>query len=161
MENITRRCIKILHFMENKGPQKDAKYCIRGLEGHTLHGSRYKRKIRDASIACVLEEQCRQIEEQGFLQDTVIATIYRQIASSSQQRAHVLGCRDHKVAQLLYSENEYHFRATPTKPPLRSIIKLTGVDPNSSHKSRPEIPDMRSCSLDGSLQQAKNNARAA
>lgn len=103
MEQITKRCYKILRRME--GGNDSRKYCMRGLEGHTSVGHIIKKKNRTAAMAAVLTVQAEQWDEQKF-DDQAIADAYQRTSSSCQLWAQVIGKRDEESAEAIHYPNE-------------------------------------------------------
>lgn len=107
MENLARRCMHILHRVENgRGANAGKKYCMRGLEGHTRGGSISKRRNRDAAITSVLAEQRRQLEGYGEIDFQSLAQAYSRTTSSSSMWATVVGQRDQQAAEEYLSSIE-------------------------------------------------------
>lgn len=103
MEEITRRCHKVLRKMEQG---KSNKYNTRGLERHSTIGYICKDKVRSAAVAAVLEEQERQLMKGGTIDYQAIADAYHRVSSSCQMWARVMGNRDQQANVMLYEDHE-------------------------------------------------------
>jgi len=99
MDRITQKCFKVLHRSENGGSKNAQKYCIRGLEGHSILGSISKKRSRSSAIVAVLEEQARQRKADEGIDAQAIADVYRKTTSSCQMWAQVIGNRDEKAVE--------------------------------------------------------------
>ena len=122
MDKITQRCFKVLQRMES-GHKYGSKYCIRGLEGHSVLGSIIKSKARSAAATAVLEEQARQWNENNEEMDfEAISNVYRKATSSSLMWAQVIGNQDRRaVESYLFPNDEKEDDEVDTT----SAIKLT------------------------------------
>ncbi|CAJ1953017.1 unnamed protein product [Cylindrotheca closterium] len=109
MDSITRRCVRIIKRMEtNDLKEGNAKYCTRGLEGHTMIASSNKRRNRSSAVSAVLDEQARQWDESKEQTDAqAIADVYARTTSSCQMWAQVMGNRDQvAAAAFLYKDDD-------------------------------------------------------
>lgn len=110
MEDITKRCFKVLKKIESG---KGVKYCSRGLEGHTAIGSIGKKKNRETAVEAVLTEQVDQWAENRH-DDQAIADIYHRTSSSCQLWAQVIGKRDQEIADAIYDQDEIAYEGLVT-----------------------------------------------
>lgn len=117
MERITGRAVEVLIKVETAN--ETHRYCIRGLEGHSRLGFIRKQKNRLDARQAVFKEQDRQwyeLEECGP-GDEAIADAYRQITSSCQKWAQIIGHQDQKTAEvyLLKEDDEGNEKSWVTK----------------------------------------------
>jgi len=120
MELFTRKAIKLVSRMESIDANQKKRYCIRGLERHSRLESISKEKSRRAARQAVFQEQDRQRkkEQQKNSSDETIANAYRQITSSCQIWAQVMGQRDQKAVQAyLFQEEDEDDKTSSLQPP--------------------------------------------
>ena len=66
----------------------------RGLEYRTIEGSTRRRQNRIAARAAVLDEQNRQIEQLGHVDDELLSIVYCRMSTQCQNEAHQLALDD-------------------------------------------------------------------
>lgn len=126
---ISQSCLKQIRRMELGEAFKGKKYCGRGLEQHMRIGSTIRKRNRSEAVAVVLDEKERQ-NRAGLCNDESIARLYKGISSSSQLWANLMGKRDQRAAEELYTDDdEIQFAlpppevATTTRTTTRPIFK--------------------------------------
>ena len=72
---------------------------IRGLEYRTRKGAIRRQHNKAEAISAVLEEQDRQIEADGEVDDEMLSAVYRQISAHCQEEAHQLALGDVEPAR--------------------------------------------------------------
>lgn len=100
MEQITRRCIRVIQKAQAQGSQQSSRYCTRGLESHFPNASIKKKKTRSTSIVAVLDEQCRQRVENRF-DDQAIADAYSKTTFFTNVWAHLVAKHDQEAAEAI------------------------------------------------------------
>jgi hypothetical protein len=76
----------------------DSGICMRGLEHHTRHGSKSRRRNRRVAYNAVFDEQDRQFDANVW-DDESIAMAYSKLTISSKLQAYVVGLQDQKEFQ--------------------------------------------------------------
>ena len=95
-----RETIKMMH----QGIRLDkSKFTSRGLErlDHAEQLLKHRRRV----VASVIEEQYRQWEEDGMLDDDQISAVYREQTQGSEIEAQALAARDHRDVELMILED--------------------------------------------------------
>ena len=97
--------------MMDQGIRLDkSKFTSRGLEG--LDRLEQRLKQRRQAIGAVIEEQYRQWEEDGMIDDHQISSVYREQTRYSEIEAQALAARDHQEVQSMNLEDgKVHTRA--------------------------------------------------
>lgn len=142
MNGITNRCFKLLAKMESGLPSSGKKYCIRGLEGHTMLGSISKRKNRSAATDAVLVEQSKQCNEDR-VDEHAISDAYRRTTASCQLWAQVVGKRDQEAAEAIHypdddNENTNTTTSLPVRPNQTNLFRIPKSKNISKARSLPE-----------------------
>ena len=114
-DRITDRCAKLVTIMETKD-SKAKRYCVRGLEGHTIVGHMIKKKNRSTSIAAVLDEQASQRIRNTKINAQAIADAYKRTTSSCQMCAQVMGHHDEQAADLFLHRVQRSIKSSTVPP---------------------------------------------
>lgn len=113
LERIIRRAIVVISIMENTDQTK--KYCTRGLERHTRLGSITRYKNRSEAREAVFQGQEKSCDDQS------IADAYKNVTSSCQMWAEVMGRRDEMAVEAYLFHDNDDEKFTKKQPPPRIL----------------------------------------
>ena len=89
----------IRKIMKGEIVEETDRQTIRGLEFRTRQGAIRRQHNKVEAITAVLEEQDRQLEFTGYVDDELLASVYHQISNHCQTEAHELALGDVQPAQ--------------------------------------------------------------
>lgn len=142
---ISKQCIKILAKIERGTALNKKHHCARGLESHTLSGSVLKHRNRETAIMSVLEEQQRQFEATGIVDNESLSLVYRRTTPSHQMWAQVLAGRDRRDADSYLFEDEGRFTGADWQTSYATLSPYRSAPRHSQETiSRPLDPKLDS-----------------
>mmetsp|Transcript_97612 Transcript_97612/g.135678 ORF Transcript_97612/g.135678 Transcript_97612/m.135678 type:complete len:234 (-) Transcript_97612:42-743(-) len=107
IKNGVRAAVQILTHTPNAPETSD--YTPRGVEDRTRENAKIKRQLKIDARAAVFFEQSIQ-EEDGFVDDEVLADVYYDYSQSASVKAHMIALRDEKTAKSIYHESQKTIR---------------------------------------------------
>lgn len=84
----------IRKIMKGETVEENDRQTIRGLEFRTRQGAIRRQHNKVEAITAVLEEQERQLEFAGYVDDELLASVYNHISNHCQEEAHELALGD-------------------------------------------------------------------
>jgi len=138
-KQIEQDMMKELHMMVHGKILQDKKYCSQGLEQYLPENAIPKSENRRTAADVVLKEQSRHYETQEHYEEA-IATVYKNISSSCQLWAAVVGFRDQREAEIYLDDDGdgddwEDLVTTPFQQPSRSISTPAKTYANNSIRS--------------------------
>ena len=98
-ERIWKRCHKEIRKLDRGEKLRNKKYCERGIECHTMKGSKTRFVDRTKARYAVLKEQAYQIANELPFNEYAIAQAYQKMSERSLSRANLLGLIDQLDAE--------------------------------------------------------------
>ena len=119
IKNGVRAAVQILTNTPNAPETLD--YTPRGIEDRTREAAKAKRQHKiDARAAVFFEQSCQQ-DEDGFVDDEMLADCYYDYSEPSSIKAHMIALRDEKDAKAIYQECQKTIRDS-------LIINVGGIE---------------------------------